>query len=425
MRDTGNLLLPGDRRFWYTCAVAKKQEKRPKGISEPQAHKVLVAVRMGNATGRQRLRGVFRYLSERADWDVQLVRSESELTPKCVRQVCEDGTEGFLVLFHPDARTISALASSNRPVATFADDFPIGKHRNLLRLPDENNVLIGETAARHFLSLGRYRSFGFVPDTDNLFWSQLRLEGFKQALGRRTDALSVYEKAAMDNDITDRHAMTNWLVSLPKPAAVMASWDYRAAQVLSACHDVKLSVPSQVAVLGVDDEDFICEGVSPHLTSIRVNREGQGYAASAVLDNMLLGRKARKLDATPFRSVKLVVRASTAPISPSADLTTRAQSFIAQNACNGISVAEVARHLGVSRRLLDLRFEELGLGGVAENIRQRRLETARKLIDTTRQPLTRIAAACGFANVDSLRNMLRKRFGRSIRAMRNIATETA
>ena len=154
------------------------------------------------------------------------------------------------------------------------------------------------------------------------------------------------------------------------------------------------------------------------MTSIRVNREGQGYAASAVLDNMLLGRKARKLDATPFRSVKLVVRASTAPISPSADLTTRAQSFIAQNACTGISVADVAHHLGVSRRLLDLRFRELGLGGVAENIRQCRLETVRKLIDKTRQPLARIATACGFANSDSLRNMLRKRFGRSIRAMR-------
>ena len=398
--------------------MPKKQRKRPKSIPKPQAHKVLVAVRMGNATGRQRLRGVFRYISERADWDVQLVRSEPELTPRCVRQACEDGAEGFLVLFHPNARTISALASSNRPAATFADDSPFGRQRNFLRLPDENNVLVGETAALHFLSLGRYRSFGFVPDADNLFWSQLRLEGFRQALGRRTNELSVYEKPAVDDDITDRHAMADWLVSLPKPAAVMASWDYRAAQILSACHDVKLSVPSQVAVLGVDDEDFICEGVSPHLTSIRVNREGQGYAASAVLDDMLLGRKVRKLDATPFRSVKLVVRASTAPIPPSVDLTTRAQSFIAQNACNGISVADVAHHLGVSRRLLDLRFKELGLGGIAGNIRQCRLEAARRLIDTTNQSLAQIAAVCGFANTDSLRNLLRREFGHSIRKLR-------
>ena len=387
-------------------------------IRTPRPRKVVVAVRMGNATGRQRLRGVYRYLAQNGDWDVQLVRTETELTAEHVRQACADGAEGFLVLFHPDAETHAELMSAKRPVATFADDSANDTPKVFLRLPDENNILIGETAARHFLSLGRYRSFGFVPDADGLFWSRLRLEGFKRALGRRARELSVYEKPPADGDTTDDHALTGWLAALPKPVAVMAAWDYRAAQVLSACRNARLVVPSQVAVLGVDDEDFICEGVSPHLTSIRVNRDGQGFAAAAALDRMLSGRRRPVLDLAPFRSAQLVARGSTAAISPSAELVARAQSFIAQESCSGISVSDVARHLGVSRRLLDLRFHELGLDGIAENIRLHRLEAARRLIETTRQSLAQIASACGFANIDSLRNLLRRRFGHSIRELR-------
>ena len=115
-------------------------------IRTPRPRKVVVAVRMGNATGRQRLRGVYRYLAQNGDWDVQLVRTESELTAEYVRQACADGAEGFLVLFHPDAETHAELMSAKRPVATFAGDSANDTPKVFLRLPDENNILIGETA---------------------------------------------------------------------------------------------------------------------------------------------------------------------------------------------------------------------------------------------------------------------------------------
>ena len=398
--------------------MSMKQRRPVQQIMPPHPRKVLVAVRMGNATGRQRLRGIYRYLAEHGDWDVQLVRSEAELTTAHVHQACAGGVEGFLICVHPAARTTAALASARLPVATFSDAPVPGASRRFLHLPDEGNVLIGETAARHFLSLGRYRSFGFVPDTDGLFWSHLRLEGFKRALGRRSGDFFLYSRSGGTGEASDIRALSQWLGSLPKPAAVMAAWDYRAAQVLSACHDAGLAVPSQVAVLGVDDEEFICEGVVPHLSSIRVDREGQGFAAAAALDGMLSGQRRKALDTAPFRSVRLVVRESTAPLAPSAELAARALSFIEREACTGITVDDVVRHLGVSRRLADLRFHELGLGGIGESIRRHRLEAARRLIGSTRQSLAQIASACGFANTDSLRNLLRRRFGYSIRELR-------
>ena len=384
----------------------------------PHPRKVLVAVRMGNATGRQRLRGIYRYLAEQGDWDVQLVRSESELDAAHIVQACSDGVEGFLVCFHPNISTTAALVASNRPVAAFLDTPASNPSPLFLRLPDENNVLVGETAARHFLSLGRFRSFGFVPDVDNLFWSHERQKGFQRGLDRRAHDFHLYVRPSAHGEATDLRTLTEWLATLPKPSAIMAAWDYRAAQVLSACRDAGLSVPSQVAVIGVDDEEFICEGVVPHLSSVRVDRDGQGFAAAAALDRLLTGQRRTMLDMTPFRGVRLVVRGSTAPLAPSAELVTRALTFIGNEACTGITVNDVARHLGVSRRLADLRFHELGLGGIAENIRLRQLETARHLIYSTHQSLAQIAAACGFANTDSLRNLLRREFGHSIRKLR-------
>ena len=400
--------------------MAKAERKNMPQISQPSPCKVLVAVRMGNATGRQRLRGIYRYLAERGDWDVQLVRSEAELTPRYVQTACADGIEGFLVCFHPDGETLAALAASGVPVVTFAD-IPVQSHsRSFLRLPEENNNLIGETGARHFLSLGRFRSFGFVSDVDGLPWSRSRQEGFMQALGRRTQDFFPYVRVSGENDPHDMQTLAEWIAMLPKPAAIMAAWDYRAAQVLSACRNMRLAVPSQVAVLGVDDEEFICEGVTPYLSSIRVDREGQGFSAASALDGMLHGKRRAAIDARPFRSVQLVVRRSTAPLAPSAELVARALAFIEGEARSGITVDDVADHLGVSRRLIDLRFQELGLGGVGEHIRMKRLEAARHLVETTRQSIAQIAATCGFVSPDSMRNLLRRHFGHSVRELRGM-----
>ena len=82
-----------------------KRENAVPPINLPHPRKVLVAVRMGNATGRQRLRGIYRYLAEQGDWDVQLVRSEAELDATHIVQACSDGVEGFLVCFHPNIST--------------------------------------------------------------------------------------------------------------------------------------------------------------------------------------------------------------------------------------------------------------------------------------------------------------------------------
>ena len=371
---------------------------------------------MMNATGRQRLRGIYRYLAEGHDWDLQLVRAETELTASRIHQAERDGIQGFIVCYHPSQEILSALADAHVPVVSFMAN-PIPKRRGLFRLPDEDNIHVGMLGAEHFQSLGHFRSFGFVPDIDDLSWSRQRLEGFRRGLGKDAQRLAIFKPQAASR--SDASALADWLSALPKPAAVMASWDYRATQVISACRNAGLSVPAQVAVCGMDDDEFICDSATPALTSIRANRDGQGYAAASVLDALMNGVRRPRLNTDPFHAASLVVRGSSAPIAPAVSLVERALVLVEQQALSGIGAAEVAERLGVSRRLMDMRFRQLGLPSVASELTAHRMRKAKQLLAETRLPLHRIATLSGFANPDSMRNLFRQMSGISTRAFRN------
>ena len=147
-------------KYGILCAV-KRKSRDISVVGSPEPRKITVAVKMMNTTGRQRLRGVYRYVAEGHDWDVHLIRTEDELNEDAIRQAARDGTDGFLVLYHPAPATLDALKDIGIPVATFSAP-PRSCH--MICLPDEDNHRIGAIAAEHFLSLGRFRSFGFVPD---------------------------------------------------------------------------------------------------------------------------------------------------------------------------------------------------------------------------------------------------------------------
>ena len=86
----------------------------------------------------------------------------------------------------------------------------------------------------------------------------------------------------------------------------------------------------------------------------------------------------------------------------------------------GMTQQDVADAIHVSRRLLDLRFAESGIGTVAEFIRMRRLAAVKQLLKQTSLSDTRIALRCGFKSVGALRNLFRRECGITMKAYRNL-----
>ena len=101
------------------------------------------------------------------------------------------------------------------------------------------------------------------------------------------------------------------------------------------------------------------------------------------------------------------------------------RKYFEQQALSGIGATDVAKRLGVSRRLIDMRFRQLGLPSVADELTTRRIGKVKQLLVETRLALDRIADLSGFANADSMRNLFRRRFGLSMRAFRNAQQRAA
>lgn len=368
--------------------------------------RVFIALKMAGVAGREKLSGIFRFLGDNHDWDITLIRTAAEFTPARMRRALAEGYDGFIVSI-PDTETTAALlAATDLPtvVMDIHDPALSARARNIVFIrnaPEE----IGRAAADHLVSTGRCRSYAFVHNPSVLEWSVGRFRAFRDML--RDRGLWAHEL----NEPSE-------IKGLERPIGVFAANDDRGYDILEYCRRHRLRVPEDVLVLGTNNDTLICENCRPCLSSIQPDFEQEGFLAAQALAE-LMKRKSPTPARTSFVGVKAVVhRDSTIDVSVAGKLVQKAVAYIRKNALRDISVSDVARHLGCSRRLADLRFRELMGTSIGEMIISARLDEAKRLLVSTREPLNAIATSCGYANPNSLKNLFKKRFGLSMREWR-------
>ena len=363
---------------------------------------VIVAFTIGNIAGRNCLSGVFDFVNAGHDWKIRFMQNPGELTPDVVKNAVRDGVDGVITGFRDRTDGMIALESAPIPVV-FTDyprnETPNGMHHNFLIRNDD--IAIGRESARHLLSRSTFRSYAFVPTPMPTRWSTLRERGFRLQLSE--SGLTPFRMHKTDE-------LADFLAKLPKPAAVMAATDYMAVQVIEACHAEKLSVPEQVAVIGVDNDELLCNASRPTLSSIKPDHEGLGRFGARILDCMMAGRKVPKCIPAHVKSLGIVERDSTCIVPPAGYIVREALAFIRSNSTKGIKVEDVVRHIGVSRRLLYFRFQQMNGKSIHETILDIRLEAVRHKLKHTTAPLSQIAAECGFASANRLSHLFFERF---------------
>ena len=385
------------------------------------APRVLILIPPAGADGKGRLTGLYRYLGEGRSWDVILPSTHVEPTRNQLAGILAPGIDGIMVATPFNPSLARALVRTKAPIVALHDSW---MHRR--RISDRlhfifnDHVRIGHLAARYFISLGHFAAHAFIRDTENNRWGLGRKVGFERELAGHGIKPQVFTPRLSTLRILDRPRFDAWLKALPKPLALFAANDRLAVQAIGACHDLGLRVPADVAVLGVNNDETLASSCAPRLSSIAPDFHAVGYAAAAMLDDLMRGRKAPRLQL--FADSRLVERASTAPLKPSVKLVEDALAFIAaQPPETPISPVAVARKLRVSRPLLDLRFRELKKGTLAAAIRRRKLDEVARLLRETDYSIRRIGTTCGFANERSLKNIFRRTFGMTMSAYRERA----
>jgi len=398
--------------------MGKKQQSR-------RIRRVAVVLRMSGTAGRDILTGIFHFTRSNANWRTRIFQMPDEFTPEAFRTELAVGLDGIIASEPGPDETSRLVRESGVPVSFIGDPGPIlSGDKSHIAFTRNDDEMVGRMGAHYLASLGQRRSYGFVPTVSDQYWSASRLNGFKAALAAKKTNIEVFRSPGQVGSREDLSALKDWLSALPKPAAVMASWDTRATQVLAMCKDAQIKIPTQVAVLGVDNDELLDESSDPPLSSILPNHEQLGYAAARVLNNLMSGRQAKT--GAPFlvKPVKVVERESAVASAPAAHLLSRATAYIRKNAAKGIKVKDVASFLGVSRRLADLRFQQFSGETINETITRHRLDAVKKFLATTNRPIKTISEECGYTDPSYLKVLFKRRFGCTMREWRKRQTGT-
>jgi LacI family transcriptional regulator len=360
------------------------------------------------------IEGVFRYANEHGHrWSYVMA---PEWNAVSIRQLVGWPGDGVIAALNTP-KEAECAASFHLPVVNMSGALvksPIP--RSMV-----DNHAIGVMAAEHLLERG-FTSYGFYGMPD-IAYSKERLRGYAERLeanGFKPNVLALHSTFNIrgNNWLSQHEQLTEWLTSLEKPCAVFAVSDARARQVINACEHIDLRVPEHVAVMGVDDQQVICEHVHPTITSIARNNILEGFAAASILDRLMNGLKVRRGDRL-IAPLRVVPRESTATVAVADVRLREALIYFQQHMAEPVTVEELCAHVDVSRRWLEYSFRNALKATPHEYMQRERLIHARRLLaDEPGTRIYRVAQRVGITSAKHFTKAFRREFGMSPREYR-------
>jgi len=384
--------------------------------------KVVLLFDTSRGPTREILRGIARYAHLQGPWrflreehfyvDLAAYRRLSTDRTSSVRRALRkaDGLIGYML----DTHLAEQLMGESVPMVTLE----AGLNPTLGSIVTSDDRAIAEMAAEYFLN-GGFQHLAYC-GVGNLGWSVRRGEFFVEALAKRQLEVHAYVPHKLPRKSRDedhQSQLAAWVESLPKPVGVLACNDDRAQDVLEACEAAELRVPAEVAVLGVDNDELVCNLCAPPLSSIALNFQWAGYEAAALLDKMMSGEGVATEEIV-YGPTNIAVRMSTDILAMEDRELAQAISFIRQSVNRALTVEQVVATVAVSRRNLERRFQKVLGRSIYAEIRRVRVDEIARLLVETNLPISRIAYTLGFSGVHNLSRVFRKEKGMSPLAYR-------
>jgi len=370
-------------------------------MDEPR--KVALLIETSNSYARGILHGIIGYVREHHPWSLSLSEfSRGASPPAWLRR-----WNGHGVIARIENKILArAMAGFRVPVVD------LSSARKMASPPwiKTNDITIARFAFEHLSERG-FKSFGYCGD-DGFKWSIERSKQFENLCRQAGRSCSLYRPLA--RRITDMEAeienIAKWVDKLSKPVGIMASYDFRGRQVLAACQRRGVVVPDEAAVIGVDNDELLCDLSDPSLSSVIPDTYRTGYEAAALLDRMMNGEvvapKAHLID-----PLGVATRQSTDTLAIEDKRIVAVVRYIRERACEGIGVKDILHAMPQSRRLLESRFKKLIGRTVHDEITRVQINRVKLLLTESSLSLEEIAERTGFAHVEYLSVVFHKKVG--------------
>ena len=373
--------------------------------------RVALLIESSRGYGRGLFLGVAKFVRQRHDWSVQSEEWKwTDPMPAWLKHWDGDGVIARVET--PDmARLILRLGAPAVDLrgSVKGFDFP---------LIDTDDQKVASLAAEHLMERG-FRNFAFCGFV-GANYSDKRCHWFQERLARSDFKCHIYKPplAATKGRTIDHEKrgllfqenLIRWLKALPRPVGIMACNDIRGQQVLNLCPRAELTAPEEVAVIGVDNDETLCELSDPPLSSVAPDTLRIGYEAAVLLEQMMDGKSppAKPILIPPLG---IVTRRSTDVLALEDRKLTAGLRFMREHAFDRISIDDVARASAMSRRVFERRFvRQVGRTPKAEVLRLR-LQRVKQLLLDTDWSLAEIASRTGFKYGEYLHTVFSAKVG--------------
>lgn len=375
-------------------------------FKKKKIRKILLLVEKSRAAGTQFIKGFSRYANIYGPWQIY------SLPPLYLTQSAIHLSRQTYINWFAQIKKIDIDAVVLRDMYSH-DDFrkmgiPILVFREIVKkVPKAHSIStdsrkISSLASEYFLARG-YKNFIFC-GFSGIPWSEERNKYFireieKEGLKAHSFNFSEYKKTIyFDKEL---NKLSKLIKSLPKPLAIFSCNDDCSQKVLEACRNVNLRIPEDAAILGVDNDELICNLANPTLSSIVLNFEKAGFETAEILD-LALNRKLKKFRRLIVEPTEVVTRASTDIIAIESSDVKKAIKFIRTHGDENITVTDVVSATSVSRRVLEKLFAKELNKSIHSLIKQTRVFMICKMLTETNMTIKEVAHKLNFTNTNHI-----------------------
>ncbi|MCX6900496.1 MAG: DNA-binding transcriptional regulator [Verrucomicrobia bacterium] len=364
----------------------------------PKIPKVILLIESSRASGRSLLRGVAKYARHHGPWAFYWEPRGLEKVWSRLKRLHADG------IILRDVEKVDDVIRCGLPAIV------VGHRKQAV--PGVANVMtdsarIGTMAADHLLDCG-FRHFAYC-GFDGIPWSNIRGRNFADRVVAAGFSVHFYRqrrRTAVRSGEGEELFMAEWLRSLPKPLGVMACNDDRGQHVIEACKVAGLRVPDEVAVIGADNDELVCELSDPPMSSVAINFERAGYDSAELLAKLMAGRRSVS-KAIVVRPTHVIARQSTNILAIEDAHVAKSLRFIRLHGREAIQVNDVVAASGLSRRVLEKRFRKLLGRSVLSEIRRVRVAQICRLLAETNLSVSQIADSLGYTSIEHIARYFR------------------
>lgn len=373
--------------------------------------RIVLLLETSRAFGRGLIIGIARYSKINGPWSFYKEPLDLKSSIPHLTSWKPDG------IIMRDSLITNELLSLKKPtiLAIHDSSYPVG-----LPVIKTDSPAIAKLASSHLIEKGlkNLAFFGF----ENYDWVKERkfyFSSFNSEAGFNTHIYVPQKKNNKNEWENELEEVSNWIISLPKPVGIFSCNDDHGQRILEVCKLVRLNVPEDVAVIGVDNDPMICEISDPPLTSIALNVEAAGYEAAKLMDDML--NKKKNLDKRIMVSPSHIVqRQSTDILAVDDTFVSQAIQFIKKNAKNKILVKDVVKASGTNRRSLEKRFKNIIHRSIYEEIQNVRVELIAKLLIETDLHISQITRLFNFTDAEHISRYFKGEKGIGLREFRKL-----